>query len=179
MNNNCHKCQKPYQSNTRFCAYCGTELKINSANLSTTLVTKQIESIATGIDIETTLIVNGKFWMGSISTQHYRIVDSSFYIGTYPITQQQYEAVMRLNPASHRGDNLPIEGVSYYDAVSFCTKLSNITQQRYRLPSEAEWEYCCRARVDTIDRPKILSLQDANFENNKTTTSRPIPTQPI
>ena len=70
----------------------------------------------------------------------------SFRIGRYPVTQIQYQAVMGVNP-SYFQDNLqnPVENVSYDDAETFCQKLSKATGKQYRLPTEAEWEYACRA----------------------------------
>ena len=69
----------------------------------------------------------------------------AFKIGKYPITQKQYQSVMRNNPSNFKGDNLPVEQVSWDDAVAFCKKLSEITGQKISLPSEAQWEYACRA----------------------------------
>ncbi len=68
-----------------------------------------------------------------------------FFIGKYQITQVQWQAVMGNNPAHFKGDNLPVEQVSWEDAQEFCRRLSQLTGEAYRLPSEAEWEYACRA----------------------------------
>jgi formylglycine-generating enzyme required for sulfatase activity len=68
-----------------------------------------------------------------------------FYIGVYPVTQAQYQAVMGTNPYGFKGPNRPVECVSWDQAVEFCRKLSEKEGKRYRLPSEAEWEYACRA----------------------------------
>lgn len=75
---------------------------------------------------------------------------NSFAIGKYPVTQAQYEAVMGINP-SYFKNNLqnPVEQVSYDDAIAFCQKLSQLTGKNYRLPTEAEWEYACRAGTTT------------------------------
>jgi formylglycine-generating enzyme required for sulfatase activity len=72
----------------------------------------------------------------------------SFRIGKYPVTQVQYQAVMGVNP-SYFQDNPqnPVENVSYDDAETFCQKLSKATGKQYRLPTEAEWEYACRAET--------------------------------
>jgi formylglycine-generating enzyme required for sulfatase activity len=74
----------------------------------------------------------------------------SFAIGKYPITQAQYEAVMDTNP-SYFINNLqnPVENLCWYDARSFCEKLSQITGKTYRLPTIDEWEYACRAETTT------------------------------
>jgi len=81
-----------------------------------------------------------------------------FYLSKYPITQVQWLAVAKLPPvrrplrakaARFRGDARPVETVSWLDAVEFCDRLSWKTGRRYRLPSEAEWEYACRAGTTT------------------------------
>jgi formylglycine-generating enzyme required for sulfatase activity len=74
----------------------------------------------------------------------------SFAIGKYPITQAQYEAVMEINPSRFKNNpQNPVEKVSWDDAQAFCQKLSQITGKTYRLPTEAEWEYACRAGTTT------------------------------
>jgi formylglycine-generating enzyme required for sulfatase activity len=72
-----------------------------------------------------------------------------FYIGKYEVTQAQWKAVMGAdnNPSSFKGDDLPVERVTWNDAKAFCEKLNRMTSRTYRLPSEAEWEYACRART--------------------------------
>ena len=75
---------------------------------------------------------------------------NSFKIGKYPITQEQYKAVMGTNPSHFQGNpQNPVENVSWDDAQAFCKKLSQITGKTYRLPTEAEWEYACRAGTTT------------------------------
>ena len=69
----------------------------------------------------------------------------SFYIGKFQITQKQWQAVMGNNPSHFKGDDLPVERVSWHDAQAFCEKLRAMTSKAFRLPSEAEWEYACRA----------------------------------
>jgi formylglycine-generating enzyme required for sulfatase activity len=74
---------------------------------------------------------------------------SGFEMSATEITQAQYEAVMGTNPSYFKGENLPVERVSWNDAMEFCQKLSERTGQRYDLPTEAEWEYACRAGTTT------------------------------
>ena len=75
---------------------------------------------------------------------------SSFKIGKYPITQAQYESVMGVNPSEFQGNpQNPVEQVSYDDAIAFCEKLSKMTGKNYRLPTESEREYACRAGTTT------------------------------
>ena len=79
-------------------------------------------------------------------------------MGKYPVTQAQWRAVTSLpqvnreldpDPSTFKGDSLPVEEVTWYDAVEFCQRLTQHTQRSYRLPSEAEWEYACRAGTTT------------------------------
>ena len=73
----------------------------------------------------------------------------SFAIGKYEVTQEQYYAVMGVNPSRFKGRSLPVEQVSWDDAQEFVKKLSAKTGKNYRLPTEAEWEYAARARSTT------------------------------
>lgn len=74
----------------------------------------------------------------------------SFEIGKYPVTQEQYQAVMGNNPSYFQGNpQNPVEQVSYNDAIVFCQELSQVTGKNYRLPTESEWEYACRANTTT------------------------------
>ncbi len=106
----------------------------------------------------------GEFMMGSPPTEAQRqeqegpqrlIQVPSFYMGAFAITQRQYEAVVGENPSYFTDDqgkdgaNLPVEQVTWQDADAFCKQLSELTGRTYRLPSEAEWEYACRAGTTT------------------------------
>jgi formylglycine-generating enzyme required for sulfatase activity len=79
-----------------------------------------------------------------------QIPNANFNFGKYPVTQAQYEAVMGNNPSLFQNNpQNPVEKVSWNDAQAFCQKLSQITGKTYRLPTEAEWEYACRAGTTT------------------------------
>lgn len=108
------------------------------------------------VKLEMVRVPAGEFLMGSPEDEpdrskdegpQHRVIVPSFYIGKYEVTQAQWKAVMGTNPSNPKGDELPIEPVSWNAAKSFCQKLSEITKKAYRLPSEAEWEYACRART--------------------------------
>jgi formylglycine-generating enzyme required for sulfatase activity len=121
--------------------------------------------------IEMVVIPAGSFVMGSPegageTNEHprHRVTVQRFYIGKYEITQAQYRAVMGIKESAFKGDNLPIELVSWDEAKEFCRKLSLMTGRGYRLPSEAEWEYACRAGTSTAFAfGDSLSSDQANF----------------
>jgi len=118
--------------------------------------------------LEMVAIPGGSFQMGSESHASekpvHRVEVAPFYMGKFPVTQAQYQAVTGKNPSYFRGDNLPVETVSWYDAVKFCAILSEKTGRNYRLPSEAEWEYACRAGTDTpFHFGETISAKVANY----------------
>jgi formylglycine-generating enzyme required for sulfatase activity len=86
-----------------------------------------------------------------IEIEMVEIPNVTFKIGKYPITQEQYQEVMGNNPSyfMNKPQN-PAEQVSYDNAVAFCQKLSEITGKNYRLPTNSEWEYACRAGTETL-----------------------------
>jgi len=112
------------------------------------------EKLANGIRLEMVSLPAGKFLMGSSESNdekpQHQVKVNSFAIGKYPVTQAQYQAVMGSNPSRFKNNpQNPVEQVSWNDAQAFCQKLSQITGKTYRLPTEAEWEYACRAGTTT------------------------------
>ena len=115
------------------------------------------------IGMEFASIPAGKFLMGSPATekernlnetQHEVTLTQGFLMGVHEVTQAQYGQVMGKNPSQFKGNTLPVETVSYKDALAFCKKLSDLPAEKaagrkYRLPTEAEWEYACRAGTST------------------------------
>jgi formylglycine-generating enzyme required for sulfatase activity len=105
------------------------------------------------------LLPAGQFKMGSPDAEEGRGEDEGpvrlvtlskpFYIAVTEVTQDQYEAVMSDNPSTFEGGANPVEEVSWEKAVAFCEKLSSISGKTFRLPTEAEWEYACRAGTRT------------------------------
>ncbi len=117
------------------------------------------EALGNGVELRMVKIPGGTFLMGSPesekerknneSSQH-KVNISEFYLGQTLVTQAQWVAIMEHNPSNFQGnDKLPVETVSWLDAMDFCDKLSQKTGRTYRLPSEAEWEYACRAGTTT------------------------------
>jgi formylglycine-generating enzyme required for sulfatase activity len=97
-------------------------------------------------------IPGGSFMMGSPAGEGYgnehpqhRVTFNSFFIGMYEVTQKQYRDLMGENPSYFKGDDLPVEQVSYNDAMKFCKRFSAKYGVKARLPYETEWEYACRA----------------------------------
>ncbi|MBC7324568.1 MAG: formylglycine-generating enzyme family protein, partial [Moorella sp. (in: Bacteria)] len=105
------------------------------------------------------LIPAGTFMMGSPNNeqdrssnegpQHQVTLTKPFYLGKYEVTQAQWKAVMGSNPSYFRGNNLPVEQVSWNDCQTFIQRLNQLGQGTFRLPTEAEWEYACRAGTTT------------------------------
>ncbi|MDJ0775207.1 MAG: SUMF1/EgtB/PvdO family nonheme iron enzyme [Mastigocoleus sp. MO_167.B18] len=121
-----------------------------------------VEDLGKGITLEMVKIPGGTFTMGSLEHEKDRGEDEGpqrqvkvpeFFMGKYQVTQAQYQQVMGKNPSSFKGDKRPVEKVSWNDANEFCEKLNEKLSQKtgrtYRLPSEAEWEYACRAGTTT------------------------------
>jgi formylglycine-generating enzyme required for sulfatase activity/HEAT repeat protein len=112
-----------------------------------------------------------------VEAQH-RVTVQPFCMGQHPITQAQWRVVAALpavnrelepNPANFKGDQRPVEQVTWYDAVEFCDRLSQYTGKTYRLPSEAEWEYACRAGTTSpFYLGDTLSTDLANYDGNYT-----------
>ncbi|MBQ6504003.1 MAG: SUMF1/EgtB/PvdO family nonheme iron enzyme [Flexilinea sp.] len=144
----------------------------------------------TDIDDGFVLISGGSFLMGSPDTENWRIDDetqhavtvSSFYIDPHETTQEEYERLMGENPSEFRGNNLPVENITWLEAVRFAnarstdnalTPVYSITEEGvtwdrsangYRLPTEAEWEYACRAGTQTpFNYGHTLGADNANF----------------
>ena len=114
-----------------------------------------------GVKMKMILIRPGKFVMGDrIEGRHEVTLSKPFYMGVTEVTQAQYQAIMGTNPSLFKGATNPVDMVSWNDAAEFCKKLSEKTRQTFRLPTEAEWEYACRAGTQTAfsfgDDPSTL-----------------------
>ncbi len=125
------------------------------------------ENLGNGVILDMIAIPGGKFLMGSPENEEGRyhrespqheVTIQPFYMGKYPVTQAQWKKVASLpkvktdlnpKPSFFKGENLPVEQVSWLDAQEFCTRLSQATGKLYRFSSESEWEYACRAKTTT------------------------------
>ncbi len=137
-----------------------------------------------GIGLKLVYVPAGSFTMGSPEGEEDRDDDENqvqvrlskgFWLGKYEVTQSEFQSVMGNNPSLFKGMKLPVEQVSWEDAVEFCRKLTNRERQAgrlgqdeaYQLPTEAQWEYACRAGAGTaFAYGKSLSSREANFDGN-------------
>ena len=138
-------------------------------------VKKASEVITNALGIKFAWIPAGTFMMGSPKSEEGRIpnetshkvtITKGFYLGIYTVTQEQWECVMGNNPSSKtKGAKLPVTDVSWKDCWGFIKKLNAKTGDVYRLPSEAEWEYACRAGTATAySYGDYMTMNDANFD---------------
>jgi formylglycine-generating enzyme required for sulfatase activity/tetratricopeptide (TPR) repeat protein len=143
----------------------------------------ETENLGNGVTLDMVQIPSGTFMMGSPENEkerssaegpQHRVTVDAFWMGKYPITQAQWQAIMGNNPARYKGDNRPVENVTWHDAVEFCQKLSEKAGKEYRLPSEAEWEYACRAGTTTpFYFGDTITPDLANYDGNYTYADGP------
>ena len=145
---------------------------------------------ANGVSFTMVAVEGGTFTMGATSEQGgdaddderptHQVTLSSYYIGETEVTQELWEAVMGSNPSRFKGSNRPVECVSWDDCQEFLSRLNRITGERFRLPTEAEWEYA--ARGGSRSRGYKYSGSDniydvAWFEKNSNNESHPVATK--
>jgi formylglycine-generating enzyme required for sulfatase activity len=148
------------------------------------------EDLGNGVTLEMVAIPGGTFLMGSPESEEgsynrerpqHEVNVPPFFMGKYPVTQKQWRAVANLpqinreldpNPSRFKGVTRPVETISWYEAVEFCDRLSEYTGKNYRLPSEAEWEYACRAGTTTpFHFGETITTEVANYNGNSTYAS--------
>jgi formylglycine-generating enzyme required for sulfatase activity len=154
------------------------------------------EKLGDDLGLDMVLVPSGTFTMGSpdgpldgepersdAEGPQHKVTLPAFLMGRYPVTQAQWRFVAGLpqvkqslkpDPARFKGDKHPVEQVSWYDAVEFCARLSVHTQRDYGLPSEAQWEYACRAGTTTpFYFGPIVTTEVANYHGDYTYNNSP------
>ena len=137
------------------------------------------EIVTNSLGMKFAWIPPGTFLMGSPpnepersddETQHRVTLTKGFWMGVHQVTQAQWQAVMGGNPSNFKGEsNLPVENVSWDECVAFCEALGHKDSKTYRLPTEAEWEYACRAGATTpFHFGDTISVDQANYDSNYT-----------
>jgi formylglycine-generating enzyme required for sulfatase activity len=126
-----------------------------------------------GVKMKLVYVEPGKFTMGSPKEekgqgrdelQHEVEITKGFWMGAFEVTQEEYEKVMGKNPAFFKGKRLPVEQVSWEGAMEFCKQLSKKARKTFDLPTEAEWEYACRAgSKEKFHYGNSLSSKQANI----------------
>ena len=196
---NCKYCNEDltqfiFLNGFKFCPFCGTGLNgerradnktsaIARINLVKSIVpqTNLITINAFNTSFELIKCPAGKFLMGSPTTelghknneeQHEVTIDKDFYIGKYPITQAQYEAVTHRNPSYFKAPNNPVSSVNWHQAKEYCHLLNEATINTrpvgylFDLPTEAQWEYACRANtVTSLNSGKNITYQITSCSN--------------
>ena len=144
------------------------------------------EDLGDGVKLTLMLILAGEFLMGAPEDEpesrdderlQHLVKVPQFLMGRYPITQAQWRVVsgypqiereLNPDPSYFKGDNRPVERVSWDDAQEFCERLSAQTGKEYRLPSEAQWEYGCRAGTTTpFHYGQMITTEIANYDGDR------------
>jgi formylglycine-generating enzyme required for sulfatase activity len=150
------------------------------------------EDLGEGVKLEMVSIPGGTFWMGSpqddkeaeVTEQpQNQVTVAPFYLSKYPVTQAQWRVVASLpkvkfdinpNPSEFKGANKPVDSISYVDALEFCYRLSQKKGKPYRLPTEEEWEYACRAGTNTpFHFGETITTDIANYDGDFTYSKEP------
>jgi formylglycine-generating enzyme required for sulfatase activity len=143
------------------------------------------EELAPEVFLDTVSIPGGTFWMGAADGElearnsekpRHQVTIEPFFMGKFAVTQEQWSAIAKLpkvsydlnpDPSGFKGKKRPVERVSWNDAVEFCDRLSQKTGTVYRLPTEAEWEYACRAGTETpFHFGETITPELVNYDSN-------------
>ena len=151
-----------------------------------------LDVVGKALPLHMVFIAGDTFTMGSPKDEPERydnegpqhsVTVPTFFMGRYPVTQAQWRVVaampqieheLKAAPSGFKGDNRPVETVSWYEAVEFCDRISTHTHRQYRLPTEAEWEYACRGGTTTpFNVGKTLTDELANYNASVTYNGGP------
>ena len=146
--------------------------------------------VKNGITIDMVKVEAGIFMMGATSEMLNSCVDeepvhqvtltNDYYMGKYEVTQALWQAVMGSNPSNFKGDDLPVENVSWNDSKEFISKLNSMTDRKFRLPTEAEWEYAARGgrKSRGYQYSGSSNISDvAWYKDNSESTTHPVGTK--
>ncbi|MDR3234124.1 MAG: SUMF1/EgtB/PvdO family nonheme iron enzyme [Planctomycetaceae bacterium] len=161
-----------------------TPILLSFTSLSVSLYADKTVTLPNGVTLEMVSIPAGTFTMGSPENEAERRKDETahpvkmtvpFWLGKYEVTQAQWDAVMENNPSHFKGPQLPVEMIKWSDAAAFCAKLTEREHAAghlpadyvYTLPTEAQWEYACRAgTTTTFNTGDNLTTAQANYDGN-------------
>jgi formylglycine-generating enzyme required for sulfatase activity len=181
-------------SASRFCPLCGAALRepIASPRPVPVIGSALMLALPGNVPLELLPVASGTFLMGSPEdepkrrddeTQHDVSITKPYWLGKFPVTQAQWQALMGSNPSWFEGAQLPVENVSWEEAQEiFCEKLTNQeriagrlpTGYRYTLPTEAQWEYACRAGTTTpFNTGRNLTTDQANYDGTRPYNGNP------
>jgi formylglycine-generating enzyme required for sulfatase activity len=183
------------------CSIVTVDAKGQEISRETKRIRYFVEKLPQEVELKMVYIPRGQFWMGteeaeiarlnkkygqgysSSESPRHEVSVPAFFMGKYEVTQAQWKAIASLpqidrdlksDPSNFKGDNRPVERVSWLDAVEFCKRLSRKTGKEYRLPSEAEWEYACRAGTTTpFAFGETLTGRLANYDATSTYAEEP------
>jgi formylglycine-generating enzyme required for sulfatase activity len=142
------------------------------------------ERLAGQVSLEMLQIPQSSYWMGTVNNEgndrerpQHQVTISPFFMSRFPVTQAQWRLVatttkvridLNPDPANFKGDDLPVEHITWFEAIEFCERLQLQTGRPYRLPSEAEWEYACRAGTETpFHFGETISPKLASYDRSK------------
>ena len=165
----------------------GSHWVIDRQEQQATLFYEQLEK---QVNLEMVRIPEGNYWMGTAQKEgdyrerpQHRVTITSFFLSRFPVTQAQWRAIAKTtkvrielnsDPSDFQNDNLPVEHITWFEAIEFCERLQLQTGKPYRLPSEAEWEYACRAGTETpFYFGETISPQLASYDGSKRYRSGP------
>ena len=176
-NRHLSKSQKDYSPNEDTKAFSfnlvTTNKKGEVISITRNYANSFLEDLGNGITLEMVEIPGGTYLMGSTQEDcelpEHPVKLPTFFMSKYPVTQQQYKAITGVNPSVFKGDQLPVENVSWSNAISFCEELAIQTGRNYTLPSETQWEYACRAGTTTAFHfGEGISSDLVNYNGNYT-----------
>ena len=124
-----------------------TVLILSFIGLNSFAQKKTFTETVNGVSFKMIYVEGGTFTMGDVDNNNvpaHKVKLSNYHIGETEVTQELWSAVMGYNNSKFKGNNLPVENISWYEAQEFCKKLSNLTGKSYSLPTEAQWEYAAK-----------------------------------